>query len=354
MSNFQQNLLNHLKLINNLLSVHGLEASVRLPDMRLRVAAGRRELNLFPHFVQAGRDRKMQLVPDGSGKGAGFAGWLPSRGVRWPEMSSKLAFRRRALGCGVRVPEHFGPGENHGEVLVKTDRMAYVEGLRGPYAALSGADGRVSQGEYCERFIVGRNLRVWCWRGRPVCAEFEAPASVTGDGRSSVRSLVQKARRNAGYRVYVEDIAECMAARAGYLLDDVLPAGTQLVVDFRYGSALQPRIATDENVWPKLEVSLANQVREAAATMLAWVPADARMTLVFALDAVVDADGLAWWLNMEADPLLHPAVYPPMLADLLGLRETGSKVGAGDVAEACQVDGLSFEGGFVDVRCKAQ
>lgn len=344
MTNFQQNLLNHLKSINKFLADYSLEASLRLPDMSLCVPAGGRGLCLAPSFLQGGRDRKMQLVSDGKGTGGGFAGWLPRRGVRWPEMSSKLAFKRRAAMCGLRVPASFVATGDHGEVLVKPDRSAYVEGLRGPYADASsaGAAGRLGCGEYYERFVVGSNLRVWCWRDQAVCAELETSAVVTGDGGSSIRGLVQKARRNNGYRVYVEDISECMAARAGFSLEDVLPAGVQLAVDFRYGSVLQPRVATDGNILPQAGAALVEQIRSAAKVASEWIPTDARMETVFALDAVVDADGLVWWLNMEADPAVHPAAYPAMLTDLLGLHGAPGGVEAIDTVGSSGDGRLSF------------
>ena len=322
MATFQKTLLNHLKFINKWLATHGLEASLQLPDMGLRVASGGRQVTLQPRFLQAGRDRKAQVAPTLHQKSNGFAGWLASQGASWPETESKLAFKAYAAACGLRVPAHFQAAGDHGEVLIKCTRPAYVESMRGPFSDLQSRPELTELGadEYYEQFICGRSLRAWFWRGQPACAVLEVPAEVVGDGTTPIRRLLHADRRNVGHHLLVEDIVACMAARAGYALDDVLPANERLRVDFRYGSVLQAWENKDPDVLQSLDVTLLAQIRTAGAAILKAVPADVRMSTVFTLDAVVDAGGRAWWLDMDADPLLHPAVYPAMLGDLLGLR----------------------------------
>ena len=47
-----------------------------------------------------------------------------------------------------------------------------------------------------------------------------------------------------------------------------------------------------------------------------------RTHTAFSLDGVVDEEDRIWWLEVNCNPLLHPAVYETML-DALFLREAG-------------------------------
>ncbi len=103
-------------------------------------------------------------------------------------------------------------------------------------AAFAGALSESHSGDVIvETYVAGNDYRCLVIGGKVAAIAERVPASVTGDGKHTVRQLVEIAnadpRRGIGHekvltRIVVNEAAEALVRAQGFGLDDVLPAGT--------------------------------------------------------------------------------------------------------------------------------
>ncbi|HEU4852850.1 MAG TPA: cyanophycin synthetase [Telluria sp.] len=117
---------------------------------------------------------------------------------------------------------------------------------------------RFSRHVIVERFLAGRDYRVLVAGNKVAAASWRRPPSVTGDGSSTIRQLVEQENTNpargAGHtniltRIPLDDLAVQIARKQGFELDDVPPRG--LCVELR-GNANLSTGGTAEDVTDEL------------------------------------------------------------------------------------------------------
>lgn len=251
----------------------------------------------------------------------GFAGWRPHGPRRWPAATDKLAFKRAAQAAGLNLPAAcVDPAAIGGAFLVKHRRGSFGEGQRGPFLRFDPADPqqRLADGEFYENFIIGTAAKLWCWGPTCVGLALQPPLVVTGDGQRSLRALIEALATASGRPDWL--LAHRLATLCGLdSLDAVTKPGQQVLVDYRYGERLARAGASSPDRWPQVRgTPLGQALAQAARAMAADMPAFTRPApTLFTLDAVIDADGQPWWLEMNCHPLVHPAAYAAMLPDCL-------------------------------------
>ncbi|WP_051215529.1 N-acetylglutaminylglutamine synthetase [Granulicoccus phenolivorans] len=152
---------------------------------------------------------------------------------------------------GVRVPRGvaatFGPADLEflaevGSVVVKPARGEQgagitigVETAEELEAALNRAGGHGAE-ILLEEFCTGEDLRVLVIDGKVVAAAIRRPARVIGDGKKTVRELIEytSRRRQAATggesRIPMDDLTTSYVEQQGHTMDEVLEAGTVLPV----------------------------------------------------------------------------------------------------------------------------
>jgi D-alanine-D-alanine ligase-like ATP-grasp enzyme len=87
-----------------------------------------------------------------------------------------------------------------------------------------------------EEAVAGEDLRILVIDHQVVAAAVRRPAAVIGTGEHTIRALIEaQSRRRAAAtggesRIPLDETTAAVVAEAGYSLDDVLPADTELVV----------------------------------------------------------------------------------------------------------------------------
>jgi hypothetical protein len=316
---FKTNLLEHTKAVGRWALARGVQAHVRATDVALVLNHGGQALLLLPQFVGQ-RDGKRLMyfdMPDEHARG--FVGWLPYRPLAWDISISKLAFKQLAQRLALRVPATWSqPAQTTAPFLVKRDRGAFGDGMSGPHEpGTAAAPAEVAAGEFCEAFVSGRIARAWYWNGNLAVLEVLPMPQVLGDGRTTLAALLQQASPEP-----LSDFAPfaALARLQGLQADSVPAAGQAVVADYRYVSPLNPTLYANHN-----------SLREAAGTPLLQAFADAGTRLwphipgavgpagkqaAFVLDAIVGADGLPWFLEINSNAQGHPDLYAPMLEAL--------------------------------------
>jgi hypothetical protein len=295
----------------------GLQACVQLPDFSLRIEDGGAPVVWTPKFVRSANGRLSYTPAPGAGV-VGFAGWTPYALRRWPSGSSKFGFKRFADAHGIAIPSACtNPAAIGGPFLVKHDTSSFGEGMRGPFLAYDPKDPaqQLRPGEYYENFIVGLIAKAWCWGGSCLALHLEAPTTVTGDGAATVRALVEAMPSTRAEHDW-ELVARLARICGVPSIDQVLPAGKQVLVEFRYGSRYGQDDPQNPNVLGRItDARLSQQFADAARLCAEDIAAHSPQgEACYTLDAMVDAEGTAWFLEMNCSPLVHPDLYAAMLA----------------------------------------
>lgn len=163
----------------------------------------------------------------------------------------KRVTRRIVRAAEVRVPEQVTADdeertrafvEDHEAVVVKPARGEQGKGVAVGLKSWDQAKTAIEAAQkicnevVVEEFVEGADLRIIVIDYRVVAAAIRKPAAVIGNGRSSVRDLIehQSRRRSAATggesSIPIDAETERCVAGAGYGLDDVPPADKYLVV----------------------------------------------------------------------------------------------------------------------------
>jgi len=293
----------------------GLRAEVQLSDFSLRLAFDAGQESWAPRFLARSGGRLVYTDRLAPGV-AGFAGWMPYRLRQWPIATDKSAFKRFAAEHGLATPAACrDAGSIGGPFLVKLDNSSFGEGLRGPFLAYDAEDAaqQLRTGEYYENFVVGLIAKAWCRGGECLALHLHPPSSVVGDGRASVRQLVEALPNSLGRHDWalVGRLATCSGLGSA---DEVPRAGQEVLVEYRYGSRYEPVSFENPNVLGRIEgTELARQFATAARICATAIPASTDDS-IFTLDAIVDASGEALFLEMNCHPTVHPDLYRSVVA----------------------------------------
>ena len=163
----------------------------------------------------------------------------------------KRATRRIVSAAGVRVPAQVTSDApearaaflaEHGQVVVKPARGEQGRGVAVGLTAPDEVEQAVDAARaHCadvvvEECFVGEDLRLVVIDYRVVAAAIRRPARIVGDGRASVRDLIEtQSRRRAAAtqgesRIPIDAETERCLAAAGLTLDDVPEKGHEIVV----------------------------------------------------------------------------------------------------------------------------
>jgi GNAT-family acetyltransferase (TIGR03103 family) len=173
--------------------------------------------------------------------------------VAMSRCDDKRVTRRIMERAGVRVPRGVLAREDDlaaatalleecGEVVVKPARGEQGKGITVGVRDAEGLARAVASAlQFCpdvlvEELVAGEDLRVVVIDHRVVAAAVRRPAEVVGDGRSTVRALIESTSRRreratgGESRIPLDDTTAAVVADAAHGMDDVLPAGERLRV----------------------------------------------------------------------------------------------------------------------------
>ncbi|WP_018260816.1 N-acetylglutaminylglutamine synthetase [Methylobacterium sp. WSM2598] len=163
----------------------------------------------------------------------------------------KALTRRLLAGADLRVPDQTVAGdaaacraflERHGAVVVKPARGEQGRGIAVNLTTPEEMEAAIAEARtlcdtvLLEEFVEGSDLRVIVIDFKVVAAAIRRPAQVIGDGRHTLRELIERqSRRRAAAtggesRIPLDDETRRCVERAGRRLDDVPEAGETLLV----------------------------------------------------------------------------------------------------------------------------
>jgi hypothetical protein len=308
---YMTGLMNHLKRLQPCVTEIGGTAQINVSDMSMEVRVGP-DVRRFEAQFAYRRDGRRHYSPTLEPQVTGFIGWRPHAARRWPSTAEKLVFKEYARDAGVRMPAFWKePSDEVARFIIKRDRSSFGDGIRGPFERLNPANEhhRLAQGEFYEAFTPGRIAKAWYLLGELLCLELRPPPFVTGDGQSTLLQLASARNHDP----FDKNSLACIASAQGSGLSQIVEKGRRIVVDFRYGSYFDIWAFANENVLETVrDTPLGEQFVQAGRLLLPAIPAEYRDTVV-TMDAIVDSDDQAWFLELNSNPMIHPDAYPAML-----------------------------------------
>jgi hypothetical protein len=308
--------IKHLHPIREWALAHGAEMLIAPETFELTIRSGGRRVVLIPRFVREYEGRTI-YQRDFTGDGD-FIGWMPYPVKSWPLSTDKTLFKEYALANGLRVTASWTEGPALApDYIIKPAIGSFGVGIRGPFGPLAplSEDIALQEGNFCEQFIRGRSAKAWFWNGEPVALEVLTPPQMTGDGRRTLREIASQPRGNFDLVMNLDESTQILAWQ-GYQLDEVVPEGVNVMLDFRYLTPHDRVTLKNRNVWEQMPAEVTAQFCYAGPLLYRGIPDSVRRNSVFTLDAVIDDDNRVWLLEMNSHPMIHPNVYPHMLASM--------------------------------------
>ncbi|MEM5421267.1 hypothetical protein [Paraburkholderia ferrariae] len=307
---------------------HQAKMSLDFATFMLTLESGGRSVTLHPRFAgeHAGRTAYFDYF---SGESS-FVGWLPYRLRRWELATDKIEFKRIASARGLRVPAGWRGGSPLADnYIVKPARGSFGLGMRGPFGPLYPYDNPnpLGQPEFFEQFIVGSSAKAWFWNSTLVALEVLTPPKLYGDGVRTLRQLAEDKRGNFDLKLALEPSADIFRWQ-GLTADSVAEKGREVLLDFRYATPYDRVTLKNRDVLSQVSQSVRRQFEVAGRILHNEIDAEVRDNTAFTVDAVIDAEDRVWFLEMNSHPMIHPAVYGPMLESLfegVALESAGAR-----------------------------
>lgn len=328
--------LDHLRWIRDAVLGRGGDFLVVGVTLQLALRRSSQHWLLEPRFLDE-HGRPTSALPPLDGYLTGFAGWLPYEPSAWDVAGDRIRFRTFLREHSLPVPELHADDDSPGAVLVRRAGMGN-ETAHGPYR--DRAEHPLSADEFFDPFLAGTRVRLWYWNGAALCGEFQQMPTIAGNGGATVRELILE--RASSSRPLTDEQQGALLARLspllnlqGHALAATLPAGAKAVVDHLMDSPLlHPADRQTFLVEGGDELPWLSTARRAGDVIMSAAPEDLRSQLLFTLDGVIDAAQQLCIVEMNANPVVHPILYPAIVATILegGAASADGQVGDPEVS----------------------
>lgn len=290
--------------------------SLDFTSFELTLALGDRKATLYPRFAGDHGDR-MAYFDHFSGDWS-FVGWLPYKLRRWELAKDKLVFKRAAQARGLRVPAGWREGPPLAEhFIVKPTQGSFGREIRGPFGPRHPFEGDHGAA-YFEQFIVGRSAKAWFWNSTLAALEVLSPPTLYGDGVRTLREIAEAKRGSFDLKLSLETSGDTLKWQ-GLTADSVAPAGCEVLLDFRYATPYDRVTLKNRDVLATTPPAVRRQFEVAGRMLHEEIDVAVRENSAFTVDAVIDDQDRVWFLEMNCHPMIHPAIYEPMLDSLFGV-----------------------------------
>jgi hypothetical protein len=112
------------------------------------------------------------------------------------------------------------------------------------------------------------------------------------------------------------DSSEDILRWQGLDADSVAEPGREVQLDYRYATPYDRITLKNRDVLSATSQVIRRQFEVAGRILHEEIDEDVRTNTAFTLDAVIDSEERVWFLEMNSHPMIHPAIYPPMLESL--------------------------------------
>lgn len=311
------NFLSHLRSVQACLPPLKIRANMDFARNSIELLARGRYVVMHPQYAVLD-GVKLAYTASLSPVATHFIGWRNYINKRWRLSTDKSMFKRYCSGHNLKVPGVVALAQDATDgVILKNAQSSFGHGIEGPFRP-AFEFRPLQQGEYFETFIRGDIAKVWYWDDKVVAMEVKPMVTVKGNGRATLRDLVTEIK-SSFLPVHWDDVAQVAAFDGVTSLDDVIADQREVLVDFRYLSALHPSRLDNLNVKARYDgTKVMSQLGAAGGVFWKGIPLNMRKHTLYTIDAIIDANQDLWFLEMNSNPIVHPDAYPFMLEGLFG------------------------------------
>ena len=319
---YNVNLLVHFNKLAECLKNVDARAELQFDTFRVELTGGGKYFELTPEFISLGIGSITyhdSLAPTVNA----FGGWRLTPRREWNLTTDKLAFKEHCARHGLPTPRWFrdvSEVSGSAPLLVKEARKSGTAGsVEGPMTKNDLASrGKLRAGAFIEEFIEGDPFCAWYFDGRLVCVERRSVPTVKGDGRSTLRTLIER-QRPAATGVVIQPVVEAMARYQGRALDSVVPDGAIVALDYTFKSPLHAVPRGSENALKALAGTVAHdQLKSAGSALVQGLPEALRANSLVCAIGVIDSQQNVWFTDVEPGRFMHPDIYPALVTALFG------------------------------------
>jgi len=320
-------LMNHFAAIQRLTSETGAQISLNAATFILEAKLRNRYFHFYPQFLtkRDGRFAQTSTITDDT---IGFAGWRPYQPFTFPMAADKLQFKQYFQARGQRMPTTWlDPRQADRDFLVKRSVGSFGLQMSGPFrtaerTAFDLGPAATGAGQvFAEAFIEGTIVKVWFWGRRAFFAHRQSYPEISGDGVTSASELAQ-ARMQLAADAWGKSpdaaVARACLRYQGHEPGAVLKAGTTAWIDYRYGRSYVKvgAIRASDDALGSFDEGARAQIDAAGFVAAQALKEIAPVPVAYAMDAMLDAEGKLWWLEMNTNPTVPPEGYVAIFGDL--------------------------------------
>jgi hypothetical protein len=312
---FKRNHLQHALAVSHWMQANGAQGGLDPRSMVMEITLGEISCRFYPQFTAEQEGVGLCFVSQLQPGVNGFVGWYPFTPKAWPIAQSKQEFKRFCRDSGLRTPAWTQDlSQVKGAFLVKQFISSLGRGQRGPYGAAPGAELaqtlQLSDGEYAEQFIRGKLVKAWFWCEELAVVELIDMPYVQGNGKSTVLELM----RQSTNQLSSQPVQELLDLQ-GIAANDMPAQDQRVYIDYQYMAQSNPALYADYNCRQRITgTAFESQLRQAGQLCWSAVPEDIKQGgCTSSLDGILDEQGRIWFLEVNCNPLLHPAYYDRML-----------------------------------------
>jgi hypothetical protein len=307
-------MLNHFREMNKIIKQFNLNAQIDFEHHLLVIYNADKNHVLFPQFQDKHGNYTCELTEDS----CYFIGWRPYQMKYWDISTNKELFKFLLEDHQIRTPKFSTRrSDNLSDVIIKPKTSSFGIGIKGPIK--SSRDYALSEdiGEYFESYIAGDIVKLWFWNHTAYAAEIKPQPTVTGDGQSTIDQLITLHAKTMNKKVDTHNYSDFLSYH-NRSLETVLKNGETCPIDFRYKSFLPTGInTTDIKIKNNDFFGNKKQLQKIGFLVQSEAPPEFSTSILYTIDAILDADKNLWILEMNNNPWVHPYLYEPMIKTLI-------------------------------------
>jgi hypothetical protein len=311
--------LTHLKLIKAYLLSRNGQANLDVGSCILEIRIGNQIKKFQPQFVIYTPDGRSAYTSNFTMEAGPFVGWLPYSIKRWELSSAKLKIKEYLVKHKIPTPAYStDPDADMPNVIIKKNQSSFGDGIKGPFRSSRQCKIDSAQGEFYERFVMGKIVKIWYWNAMPVVLEAWDMPKLVGNGKQSIREMyLTMPKGGFGRKIFpnIETYADVLAIQ-GYSPETILQENESAVVDFKYTTPLIQRSFENTAQLCDEKHVLYSQLHAIGEVLWMGIPEPLRQNTAYSVDAMLDADNVLNVLEMNSNPQLHPDIYATMLESL--------------------------------------
>lgn len=321
----------HFRAVRGWAAQHDAKVEIDIQTVQLEIRCANVYFRFYPIFAASVRN-KLVHIEDLMESVIAFGGWRPYRPYSTPLSTEKRLFKQHLDQAGVRTPQMWPPGQQPAQSYIrKKSRGSFGYDIQGPFLATVPVPplepNSSDAGTFHEQFVAGKIVKIWYWGHTPFFADMQDYATVTGDGVSTAGALAEaKLKQDVGANILADKaiLVACMAYQS-FSPTDVLSAGQEMWIDFRYGRSFAPRqgAAKAGSALTELKTVCGEQIAQMGALMRTALQEVAPAPLAYSVDAVLDDEGQLWWLELNSHPMFPHSGYDVMLSDIFNRTAGG-------------------------------